>query len=350
MKRVYIIFVLCAVTLASLAQKFVAEAPSHVAVGEQFRLTYTINTQDASGFHVGNIPDALEVLMGPSTSSWSNIQIINGRTTATSSITYTYILCANKAGKYDIPAASISADGKKLTSNKLRITVSGSAGGGSSQAQSQRRGRQQIREAGSRISGSDLFIKVSASKKRVHEQEPILLTYKVYTLVGLLAYDGKMPDLKGFYTQEIKLPQPRTGQLEIVNGRQYNTLTICQYVMFPQKSGKLDIPSITFDIFTKQERFVDPFEAFFNGGSDYVEVKRKVKAPGLTIDVEPLPTRPADFSGGVGHFNISAQLNKQDVKANDPVTLRVTVSGVGNLKLVKTPVVNFPKDFDKYDD
>lgn len=350
MKRVYIIFVLCAVTLASLAQKFVAEAPSHVAVGEQFRLTYTINTQDASGFHIGNIPDALEVLMGPSTSSWSNIQIINGRTTATSSITYTYILCANKAGKYDIPAASISADGKKLTSNKLRITVSGSAGGGSSQAQPQRRGRQQIREAGSRISGSDLFIKVSASKKRVHEQEPILLTYKVYTLVGLSQLDGKMPDLKGFYTQEVKLPQQKSLKVEMVNGRQYQTVTIRQYVMFPQKAGKMEIPSIIFDgVVVQQDRNIDPFEAFFNGGSGYVEVKQKIKAPGLTIDVEPLPTRPADFSGGVGHFNISAQLNKQDVKANDPVTLRVTVSGVGNLKLVKTPVVNFPKDFDKYD-
>lgn len=350
MKRVYIIFVLCAVTLASLAQKFVAEAPSQVAVGEQFRLTYTINTQDASGFHIGNIPDALEILMGPSTSRQSSFQMVNGHTSSTSSITYTYILCANKAGKFDIPAASISADGKRLTSNKLRITVSGSAGGGNSQAQPQGRGRQQIREAGSRISGSDLFIKVSASKKRVHEQEPILLTYKVYTLVGLSQLDGKMPDLKGFYTQEIKLPQQKSLKVETLNGRQYQTVTIRQYVMFPQKSGKMEIPSIIFDgVVVQQNRNIDPFEAFFNGGSGYVEVKQKIKAPGLTIDVEPLPTRPADFSGGVGHFNISAQLNKQDVKANDPVTLRVTVSGVGNLKLVKTPIVNFPKDFDKYD-
>lgn len=353
MKRVYIVLILCAVTLASLAQKFVAEAPSQVTIGEQFRLTYTVNTQDASGFHVGSIPSAFEVLMGPSTSRQSSFQMVNGRTSSTSSITFTYILCANKTGKYEIPAASISVDGKRLSSNKLNVTVSGNSGGNSpsqSRSQSQRGSRQQIREAGSRISGSDLFIKVSASKRRVHEQEPILLTYKVYTLVGLSQLDGKMPDLKGFYTQEIQLPQQKSLKVETVNGRQYQTVTIRQYVMFPQKAGKMEIPSIVFDgVVVQQNRNIDPFEAFFNGGSGYVEVKQKIKAPGLTIEVDPLPARPADFSGGVGRFSISAKLNKQDIKANDPVTLRVTVSGAGNLKLIKSPVVNYPKDFDKYD-
>lgn len=120
--------------------------------------------------------------------------------------------------------------------------------------------------------------------------------------------------------------------------------------MFPQVTGKLEIPSITFNgVVVQQNRDIDPFEAFFNGGSGYVEVKHSIKAPGLTIQVDPLPTRPAGFSGGVGQFNISAQLNKQETKANDPVTLRVIVSGVGNLKLVKAPVVKFPKDFDTYD-
>lgn len=353
MKRVYIVLILCAVTLASLAQKFVAEAPSQVTIGEQFRLTYTVNTQDASGFHVGSIPSAFEVLMGPSTSRQSSFQMVNGRTSSTSSITFTYILCANKTGKYEIPAASISVDGKRLSSNKLNVTVSGNSGGNSpsqSRSQSQRGSRQQIREAGSRISGSDLFIKVSASKRRVHEQEPILLTYKVYTLVGLSQLDGKMPDLKGFYTQEIQLPQQKSLKVETVNGRQYQTVTIRQYVMFPQKAGKMEIPSIVFDgVVVQQNRNIDPFEAFFNGGSGYVEVKQKIKAPGLTIEVDPLPARPADFSGGVGRFSISAKLNKQNIKANDPVTLRVTVSGAGNLKLIKAPVVNYPKDFDKYD-
>lgn len=334
--------------IAAAAQRLVADAPAEVAVGEQFRLTYTVNTQNVNGFRVGTIPAELEVLMGPSTSSQSSFQMVNGHTSSSSSITYTYIICANKAGTYSIPAAHISVGGKTIASNQLRIKVSGASRQGAQGQQGQGEGG--LRPAGSRISGSDLFIKVSANKRRVHEQEPILLTYKVYTLVDLTSLKGNMPDLKGFHTQEVQLPQQKSYKIETVNGRPYRTVTWSQYVMFPQITGKLEIPSITFDgIVIQQNRDVDPFEAFFNGGSGYVEVKKKIKAPGLTIQVDPLPARPAGFSGGVGSFTISAQLNKTDIKANNPVTLRVIVSGRGNLKLIKKLEVKFPKDFDTYD-
>ena len=159
-----------------------------------------------------------------------------------------------------------------------------------------------------------------------------------------------MADLKSFYTREVPLPVEKSFKVENFNGRPYKTVTWQQYVMFPQATGKLEIPAITYDgIVVQQNRSVDPFEAFFNGGSGYVEVKKQIKAPGITIQVDPLPTRPDGFSGGVGSFDISAQLDKTDVKANDPVKLKVTVSGVGNMKLLKQPVVHFPKDFDSYD-
>ena len=120
--------------------------------------------------------------------------------------------------------------------------------------------------------------------------------------------------------------------------------------MYPQMTGTLEIPSITFKgIVVQENRNVDPFEAFFNGGSGYVEVKRDIVAPGLTVHVDPLPQRPANFSGGVGHFNISAQIDKAEVKAGDPVNIRVVVGGNGNLKLLKQPEVNLPKDFEKYE-
>ena len=350
MRRLFsILFTLFAVTVTATAQKLVAGAPSHVSVGEQFRLTYTVNTQDVDNFRAGNFPDAFEVLMGPSTSRQSSFQMVNGHTTSSSSITFTYIICANKNGTFTIPPAQIRCEGQTIKSNSVKITVSG-------RQQSQRGGgggydnEPQMRTAGSNISGADLFIKVSANKQRVHEQEPILLTYKVYTLVQLTRLDGKMPDLKGFHTQEVQLPQQKSFKVETYNGRPYRTVTWSQYVMFPQMTGKLEIPSITFDgTVVMQNRDVDPFEAFFNGGSGYVEMKKKIKAPGITIQVDPLPARPADFSGGVGKFNISAQLTPASVKTNDAITLRVIVSGVGNLKLIKEPVVVFPKDFDRYD-
>jgi len=335
--------------LTSGAQTLTGSAPSQVAAGEQFRLTYTINTDDVDGFRAGNIPDELEILMGPSTSRQSSFQMVNGHTSSSSSITYTYILCATANGTFTIPPARATVNGKQITSNSLRIKVSGHA---QSNNGSQRQQRQPsgVRSAGTPISGSDLFIKVSANKSRVHEQEPILLTYKVYTLVELTSLNGKMPDMKSFYSQEIPLPQQKKFTVEHVNGKPYRTVTWRQYVMFPQMTGKLEIPSITFEgVVVQSNPNIDPFEAFFNGGSGYIEVKKQIKAPGMSIDVLPLPERPVGFSGGVGQFSVKATLDQTEVKANDPVTLRITVSGTGNMKLLKEPVVNFPQDFDKYD-
>ena len=350
MKRLILFLIGCISIAVSWAQTLTGRAPAQVAIGEQFRLSYTVNTDDAKGFRAGDIPDAFDVLMGPSTSTQSSFQMVNGHTSSSSSITYTYILSAKKNGSFTIPAAHVTAGGKTITSNELHIKVSGQAQQGGQQGGHQQSSTGEIRNAGSSISGSDLFIKVTASKQHVREQEPILLTYKVYTLVGLTQLNGKMADLKSFYSREVPLPQEKQFHIENLNGKPYRTVTWQQYVVFPQTTGKLEIPSITYEgIVVQQNRNVDPFEAFFNGGSGYVEVKKQIKAPGITIQVDPLPQRPAGFSGGVGRYSISAQLDKDEVKANDPVKLRVVVTGVGNMKLLKQPEVKFPKDFDHYD-
>ena len=335
------------------AQHISVSAPSHVAAGENFRVAYTINTSDVEEFRMGGVQEGLEVIAGPYTSSQSSYQMINGHTSSSSSVTITYTLYAAKNGSFTIGASHAVVGGKRLSSRPVKIQVSGHAqrtNGAPNMHGQDSYDQPHMRSAGSAISGSDLFIKVSASKKRVHEQEPILLTYKVYTQVDLTQLEGKMPDLKGFHTQEVPLPQQKTFHTETVNGRPYKCVTWSQYVMYPQMTGRLEIPSITFKgIVVQQNRNVDPMEAFFNGGSGYVEVKKDIKAPGITLQVDPLPQRPANFSGGVGKFNISASLDKKEVKAGEPITLRVVVGGIGNLKLLKQPVVNFPKDFDKYD-
>ncbi len=335
------------------AQHISVSAPSHVAAGENFRVAYTINTSDVEEFRMGGVQEGLEVIAGPYTSSQSSYQMINGHTSSSSSVTITYTLYAAKNGSFTIGASHALVGGKRLSSRPVKIQVSGHAqrtNGAPNMHGQDSYDQPRMRSAGSAISGSDLFIKVSASKKRVHEQEPILLTYKVYTQVDLTQLEGKMPDLKGFHTQEVPLPQQKTFHPETVNGRPYKCVTWSQYVMYPQMTGRLEIPSITFKgIVVQQNRNVDPMEAFFNGGSGYVEVKKDIKAPGITLQVDPLPQRPANFSGGVGKFNISASLDKKEVKAGEPITLRVVVGGIGNLKLLKQPVVNFPKDFDKYD-
>lgn len=354
MKRSSIFLICLFIACACFSQVIRVSAPSRVEAGENFRISFKVTTQDVDDFRSGlHSTDVVEVIAGPYTSSESSFQMVNGHTSSSSSITYTYTLYAAKSGVYNIPAAHARVGGKQISSSPAKVTVVGSAqgrGNNSPKMHEDDNYQPHMRAAGSAISGRDLFIKVSANKKKVYEQEPILLTYKVYTLVDLTQLEGKMPELTGFHTQEIPLPQQKSFHIERVNGKPYRTVTWSQYVMYPQMTGKMEIPSITFKgIVVQQNRSVDPFEAFFNGGSGYVEVKRNIVAPSIKIDVLPLPHKPANFSGGVGKFNISAQLNKNELKAGDPLSLRIVVGGIGNLKLIKQPVVNFPKDWDKYD-
>ena len=355
MRKVILLFILITSVLGAWADgnvTFTASAPDVVVSGDQFRLTYTVNTHKVRDFRAPNIK-GFDVLMGPSRSQQSSTQIINGNVTSTSSITFTYILMADKEGTYTIPGATIVADGQNKTSNSVQIKVlppdqtNGVGGGNNSGGRTS--SRSQV--AGSKITNQDLFITATASKTTVYEQEAILLTYKVYTLVNLRQLYGKMPDLKNFHTQEVELPQQKTFSLEHYNGRNYNTTVWSQYVLFPQQSGKMEIPSITFEgVIAQQVASDDPFDAFFNGGSNYVEVKKNIVTPKLTINVKALPDgKPINFSGGVGEFTISSSISTKELKTNDAVTIKLVISGTGNLKLVNTPEVAFPKDFEVYD-
>ena len=248
----YILLLQFAIVLSGFipanAQRFIVNAPSQVSVGENFRLVYTIDTQNAKDFRVGNIPEALELITGPFTSRQTSYRMVNGHTTGSSSITFTFILCAAKNGIYTIPPAHINVNGKTFASKAVKVKVSGESQntGGAPRMHDDTDNMPQLRDAGTPVNNSDLFIKVSANKHRVHEQEPVLLTYKVYTLVDLTQLEGKMPDLTGFHTQEIPLPQQKSFHIERVNGRPYRSVTWSQYVMYPQMTGKLEIPSITF--------------------------------------------------------------------------------------------------------
>ena len=351
-KIIFLLFTILAAWQVKAADKvrFVAEAADVEVSGDQVRLVFTVNSQDIKDFRAPSIK-GFDVLMGPSRSQQSSIQIINGKRTSNSSTAFTYILLAGSPGTYTIPAASVEVNGEKVFSNAISIKVlpqdqnsgnsSNNGGGSASSSRSQ--------AAGSRISANDLFITATASKTTVHEQEAILLTYKVYTVVNLRQLYGKMPDLKGFHTQEVELPQQKTFTLEHYKGRNYNTTVWSQYVLFPQQTGKLEIPSITFDgVVAQQTVSDDPFDAFFNGGG-YVEVKKKITTPKVVINVQPLPAKPAGFSGAVGEFKLASSINATDVKTNDAVTIKLTLSGTGNMKLIGTPEVKFPQDFEIYD-
>lgn len=350
MKRIIFLWILLLTTEISVwadEVTFTATAtPDAVAVGDQLRLSYTITTQDVRDFRAPSIK-GFDVLMGPSRSQQSNVQIINGKTTtSTKSITFTYILLATSEGSFTIPGATITAENNQIISNSVTIKVLPADKTTSNQKNNNNTPSKNT------ISNEDLFITATVNKTHVYEQEAILLTYKIYTQVDLRAFDNiKLPDFKGFHSQEIELPNNRKWGLEHYKGRNYQTTIYRQFVLFPQQTGKLTIDAARFDasIAVVSNQSMDPFDAFFNGGRNIIEVKKALFTPKQIINVQALPSKPTNFSGGVGEFNITSSINASNIEANEAITIKLVISGTGNLKLITNPEIKFPEDFEIYD-
>ncbi len=352
MKKIFLTTLILLTTLTAFADEvtFVTSAPKAVELNKAFRLKYTVNRRNVKEPRIPQIGD-FAILSGPSRSEQSSTQIINGNVTSTQSVTFTYVLMPQKEGEFTIPGATISVDGSEITSNKVTVKVlPEDKTAAAQQRNSQRRGAQYQNGSGTvDIAASDLFMTATLNKTSVVEQEAVLLTFKVYSAVNLTALNGKIPDLKGFQIQEVELPRDKEWQMEHYNGRNYRTILWQQYVLFPQQSGEIEIPSATFEgVVAQQMRSYDPFDIF--GGSNFVEVKKELRTPKLKLNVQKLPAgRPEGFSGAVGSFKISSTISPTELKANEAVTLRLVISGTGNMKLIKTPEVLFPEDFEVYD-
>ena len=358
MKRISFI-ILCLFTVVSIHANITitARSQSSAQVGETVRLQYVVNHADiADEPHLPPVIDGFKVLYGPAISVSKSIQIINNKTTQNSQTIYTFTLKAEKEGTFTLPSINIFINNKRYTSNRPKITVTKTAADNKNR-QSHRSSPQNPTNQTNRptngytpsINPSDLYITATTDKNIVYEQQPVVLSYNVYTNLMLEQLQGKMPDLKGFVAKEIDLPKDK--QLSVVrhNGRLIQTTLWSQYVMFPQQSGKLTIPSIPFEgIFAFPNHIVDPIDAYFFGTSSVVKVNHTVKSPSVNITVKPLPQAPDGFSGAVGtNFNISAEITTKQPCAGEPLNLRLAVSGVGNIELISPPQPNFPDDFEK---
>lgn len=330
--------------------KMQVDVPKTVDMSEDyFQISFTVNALNVDDFTPPSLGD-FEILSGPSTSVRSSSSSINGRTTREESTTYTYILSPKKKGKFSIGAASARVNGKTVHSVQKSIEITGD-GKPRSHARKQSQQSTRVQQAGERITESDLFIKVTANRKKIYEQEPVLLTYKFYAKTGIgLNNIGlhKKPDFRGMLSQEIPVNEIELN-VENINGVPYRTGVIQRYVIFPQKAGKISVPGITFDCYViQQDRSIDIIDAFFNGGGTITRtVQRTVKD--IDLEISPLPNpKPANFSGGVGQFFIKGELLNDEFKTNDVATYRITVEGSGNLKLIPAPKFELPSDFDVY--
>lgn len=325
--------------------QFTAKAKSAVLTGEKFQLVYSVN-EEGEDFRLPPLAD-FSVLMGPSVMTSSSTQIINGKVTRSRQYTYTYILKCDKEGKYNIAPAQITVDGKKYSSNSLNVEIIKNAGAGSSQAQQ----NQSSSESGS-FSNDDLFIKVTPNKRSIYQGEPLVLTTKIYTLIDLdNVSDIKHPDFRNFIVQDLSDASNINWSYEVVNNKQYRVGTFEQKVLYAQKTGTENIAATEIEFLIKQRvrrRSQSIFDDFFD--NNYRIVKKRVKSKPIKITVKPYPSgKPSGFSGAVGQLNMKVNTSTNKVRVNDGITIKVTVSGTGNHKLMSTPKFDFPTDFDLFE-
>ena len=352
MKRLFIVCLLCFSVLSLCAEEisFTCKAPSTVVVGQQFRLVYTIN-KDGKDLRVPEISD-FDVLFGPSTSHSSSFQIVNGKATSNTQITYTYMLAGREPGTYTIAPATITISGDKYTSNSVQIEVLPQDKTASSNSTTTSSNQRVNNSSVGEVSNEQIFVKQHFSKVKVYEQEAIEVVYKLYTRVDVVQVGGvKFPEFKDFYVQDVELDNNRPWQVEHVDGYNYNTIVLKQCVIFPQHSGKFNIDGgnveVVLRVRTSSSRHQSIFDDFFQS---YQDVKRNLKFSGNTITVKELPANaPAGFNGAVGSFTLNSSISSEDIKVNDALTMKLKISGTGNIKLLKTPEVKFPLDFDVYD-
>ncbi|MBN3034672.1 MAG: protein BatD [Bacteroidales bacterium] len=354
MKRFPLIsfFLLSVLLQSGVAEEisFSATTKREVRVGERFNLVYKINAE-GTGFTGPEIKD-FTVHSGPHTSSSSSIQIINGQVTRSFEYTYTYVISAVSEGQYTIPPARIKVGGKWIESNAVairvvKVTSTTPQGGGQNQGQAD------IRD--------QVFIRVSADKSSCYQGEGIVVTYKLYTQHPITQIDvKKMSSFPGFWSKNLLGDNENLRQYnEYYNGREYLVAEVRKVALFPQRSGDLTIEPLELSCLARirqqrQRRYNDPFfDSFFNdpffGG--YQNVPLELKSNPLPIRVNPLPStnKPADFTGAVGKFEMKAVADKNRLKANEAINVKITVSGTGNIELLELPDIAFPPDFETYD-
>lgn len=334
-----ILFLTIGLTVKADDVVFKASTPSAVVMGEQFRLTYTINAEGKDLRLTDGLSD-FEVLMGPSQSKAYSTSFVNGKRSSETSITFTYILMPKSEGTFQIAPASIKVNNSNYSSNALTIKVLPADTKAESNAAS----------ASSGIKSDDLFIQIQISNRKVYEQEGFLVTFKLYSKtesVGIT--QAKFPEFEGFLAQEIELPTDKQWGLENYNGSNYRVVTLKQTILYPQRSGKISIESGKFDA-TVRVRIQQKVRSIFDDLFEYQDITKQLTTVPVTIDVKALPSnKPSSFSGAVGHFTMASEISSNNVKSNDAVTVKVKITGKGNVKLIKNPEIVFPTDFDVYD-
>ncbi len=311
--------------------------PGVVRVGERFNISYTVNA-NASGIEAPAF-EGLRLLGGPSTSFKQFTNIVNGKVEKGMEKTFTFVLMALDAGNYKIQPATATVKGKTYKSNELTLEVLPENSTGQSS-----KGQSGTQNSASTSENDQLFFRLIPQKRNVYIGEPVVITAKIFTKVSLQDLQNlKLPNFNGFYKQDMERKPINQLVRENVNGEIFYTGEINRVLLYPQKSGKLAISNATVDaVISRRSRSF--FDDFFQSPA-----RKTLASPPITINVKDLPPSPKGFTGAVGNFRFSANLDKTETIANEAITLKVSISGTGNIKLIDKPKIDFPPSLEVFD-
>jgi len=274
------------------------------------------------------------------------MQIINGAVSG--SRTFSYYIQARSVGKFTIPSASIIFKNETFRSEPITIEVLKGATKPKQQQNDQSVSNDEIQE--------NLFIRAIVDKNTVYQGEQITVVYKLYTRLNISSPQiSKLPSYQGFWAEELETSNNISFTRETIDGKVFNVAVLKRAALFPTQNGDLSVTPFELKIpvqIQSRKRSNNIFDDFFNdpffGRAQTVEFNANSNT--VRVKVLPLPySDESSFKGAVGNFSMSAVLDKSEIKLNEPISLKVTISGTGNLKLIEQPEVIIPNGFETYD-
>ncbi len=350
LKKIFLIVIL--LQTISLAQSFNASVSStKVGISDQFQVSFTFEGDDINSLKNFSPPDFKNflVLSGPNQST--SMQIINGAVSA--SLTYSYYLQPRDVGNFTIGSASISFKGTTYKSDPIKIEVVK----GSLQQQNVQR-QQRDQSVSNEEIAENLFVRASADKQRAYKGEQITVTYKLYTRLTIASQMSisKLPQYQGFWAEELETSNNISFTTEVVNGKQFRVGILKKVALFPTEAGQLSITPFELNVpvlIRKKSRSGSIFDDFFNDPffSRGETVEYNAKSNTIKVEVLPLPDEnvPPSFNGAVGSFLLNHSINTTETKTNEPVSIKLDISGSGNIKLLNVPEIVLPSGFEKYE-
>jgi hypothetical protein len=321
----YIFFLFSSLMLSAAEVEFRATtSPQTVSVGESFYLTYTLNAA-GTNLRLPALPDFDLLTPQPEVERKYSTQSNNGTVERMATYTYRYTLRTKKEGTLAIAPATVTVGTKQYRSNAVSLQAG--------------KAQQHIP---SDQAYQDVFVRIIPSKTSLYEQEAFLLTYKLYAAKNNFQdwHNISYPDTKGFIVREVDLNPNRPWIPENFNRKKYGTLLFKQQILQAQQSGKLSIGQ-------------GSFEAVLELPAEGLQANKQHKSllsEPLSINVKPLPDgKPASFQNAVGNFKMMSEISSAEPRANEAFSLKITVSGKGNLQLFGNPAVSFPDDFEIFE-